>query len=77
MSTKPELTEREQEVLDELEDDRWLRPMDVGGRNRSHHSATLKSLVRKGYAVERRRDSLMNMLGSSRGSYVYRKVGAK
>lgn len=43
---------------------RWARPMDVGGKGQSHHSSTLRSLVRLGAAEKRAR-------GSDR-SYVYR-----
>lgn len=70
------LTPREQRILDLL-DDEWQRPMDLGGGNSTHHSATLRNLVKKGYAEKRRRDSLMNALGSSRGSYIYRRAQKK
>lgn len=69
------LTERERKILDKL-DEEWVRPMDVGGGSHSHHSATLNRLVEKGFAERRRRGSLMNALGSSRGSYVYRRKTA-
>lgn len=68
-----ELTEREIEVLRELvpscsdEAPRWMRPMDVGGSNGSHHSATLAKLVRKGLAEDTGRS--VNM---ERGSKRYR-----
>lgn len=65
------LTERETEVLNELRSwnygERWARPMDVGGSNGSHHSATLAKLVRLGYAESKQRSAWM-----SRGSKVYR-----
>jgi hypothetical protein len=53
--------------------DFWVRPMDIGGRDGSDHSAILKRLAAKGYAERRRRNSLMNALNSRRGSYEYRR----
>jgi hypothetical protein len=50
---RPRLSEQEWEVLRELTGTRrwgWARPMDLGASNGSHHSGTLKKLVRKGYA---------------------------
>lgn len=49
------LTEREMELLTELGQPwaikaGWARPMDLGASDASHHSGTLRSLVRKGYA---------------------------
>jgi predicted transcriptional regulator len=54
-----------------------VRPMDIGGRDASYHSATLKKLVEKGLVERKRRNSLMNALGSTRGSYVYRRRPTK
>ena len=49
------LTDRQTEVLIELEsfcrlnnEYAWARPLDLGGRSRSHHSATLGQLEKKG-----------------------------
>lgn len=70
-----ELTPREAEVFYQVPEC-WARPMDIGGRDGSDHSAVLKRLVRKGYVEKRRRNTWMNMLGSSRGSYEYRRVRA-
>lgn len=67
-----ELTEREQRLFAEL-DDKWVRPMDIGGSDGSDHSYTLRRLIAKGYVERRRRNSLMNALRSSRGSYEYRR----
>jgi len=67
------LTERELALLLDVPT-HWVRPMDLGGSNRSTHSATLRALVAKGYVEKCRRDSLANDRGSKRGSYVYRKV---
>lgn len=62
------MTERQFAVLRDLDDERWLRPMDIGGRDASHHSETLAQLVRKGLAERRTR-------GSNR-SYEYRRTAA-
>jgi hypothetical protein len=66
------LTEREEEILYQLPND-WCRPMDIGGRDGSDHSAVLKRLAEKGYAERCRRNTLRNEMGSRRGSYVYRR----
>lgn len=47
-SLKPE----ERELLRWLDDKTWQRPMDIGGRDGSHHSATLTRLAKRGL-VER------------------------
>lgn len=47
----------------------WARPMDVGGKNTSHHSHTLKALVDAGYAE---RKSRFPKGEATRGSFVYR-----
>lgn len=45
----------------------WLRPLDLGGRNGSHHSQTLAMLVALGFMQK------INRSGhSSRPSYLYR-----
>ena len=49
------LTWRQRDVLECLDAQRWLRPMAVGGRDASHHSATLAALVRKGLAERKHR----------------------
>lgn len=71
------LTDIDKEVLDDLTcwkyDNGWARPMDVGGRDCSHHSRTLAKLVRLGYAEERRRCvSISGAIGSNRAGKVYR-----
>lgn len=53
MSKKP-MTERQLALLHELDDERWLRPMDVGGRDGSHHSNTLAQLARAGLAERKK-----------------------
>lgn len=59
------LTDLQLEVLDQV-DEVPLRPMDMGGRDGSHHSNVLAALARKGL-VER----VMRSPGS-RGAYLYR-----
>jgi hypothetical protein len=78
------LTDREREVLRELASfarsaaahpdwhPQWAKPMDVGGRDGSHHSYTLGKLVTKGLAEKRQRGSLSNAIGGGRGSLEYR-----
>jgi hypothetical protein len=53
---------------DAAEHPEWARPMDVGGRSGTYHSATLDYLFRRGL-VERRQRSALN---TSRGSWMYR-----
>lgn len=53
----------------------WLRPMDIGARDGSHHSATMKRLAARGLLGRRRRGTLMNALGG-RGSFEYRLTAA-
>jgi hypothetical protein len=68
-----EFTQNEIEILDALTD--WCqsfkhgaRPMDLGGHNGTHHSATLNKLIRRGLVERTRRTG-----GSdSRGAYRYR-----
>lgn len=63
------LTERDREVLLALSSEDWHRPMDVGGTDRSHHSATLQKLVRYGLAEQKR-----FYRGVSGGHWRYRSV---
>ena len=46
------LTDRDKQVLNSLrrKGDQWCRPMDVGGWDASHHSATLAKLYKLGFA---------------------------
>jgi hypothetical protein len=51
----PRLSDRQRDVLDSLAVfGDWARPMDVGARDSSHHSATLSALSRRGL-VERKK----------------------
>lgn len=62
--------EREWVVLCDLDDERWLRPMDVGGRDGSHHSDTLARLVKRGLAERQPRG------GRSKTAWAYRRTPA-
>jgi len=62
----PTLTDRQLDVLWQV-DETWLRPMDMGGRDGSDHSAVLAALVRKGLVERKQRGG-----SYSRGSYLYR-----
>lgn len=47
---QPAMTDREREVLREFPSNAdWQRPMDVGGRDGTDHSAVIMRLVQKGY----------------------------
>jgi len=48
------VSEREMELLINLSDENWRRPMDVGAWDGSHHSATLTRLAKRGL-VERKK----------------------
>lgn len=69
-----QLTPNQRDVLGSLavakeicpEWDGWLTPMFCGGKDGSHHSATLKTLVRKRLAERKQR------AGWIRPSYLYR-----
>ena len=61
------LTVRQRDLLLTLRDGfpgAWVRPMDVGGKDQSHHAKTLAQLVAKGLVERKTR-------GSNR-SYTYR-----
>ncbi len=72
-----EISDREFDILGYLLDaehirpdwDGWLTPMYCGGRDASHHSATLRRMTRKGLVLKKRR------AGHCRRSYLY-KIGA-
>lgn len=65
---------REFEVLQNLDDTRWQRPMDVGGHDGSHHSYTLKRLVQQGWAEEKRGGGYAR--GRARHAFYYRRTPA-
>ncbi len=61
------LSARDRELLELICSVRgWVRPMDLGGKDGSHHSATLAKFVRHGWARRRLRG------GHTRGAYAYR-----
>lgn len=74
------LTERDLEILCGLSAGGWLRPLDLGGTDGSHHSATLTKLARKGMAQFKQRGAINPPAGENgrrqgifgRGSLVYR-----
>jgi hypothetical protein len=47
------IEERDADVLDALRDAGWVKPIDIGGQDCSHHSSTLNRLIKKGL-VERK-----------------------
>jgi hypothetical protein len=52
---RPRLSGRQRDVLDSLAVlGDWSRPMDVGGRDGSHHAATLSALARRGLAERKK-----------------------
>jgi hypothetical protein len=56
----------EREIIASLDDERWLRPMDVGGRDGTRHSEILRDLWRRGL-VERRKLHALDCLVYSSG----------
>ncbi len=66
----------------------WFMPMDIGGRDQSHHARTLVQLAQKGLVERKLRGSLLNQIRgdeyyaalakrkrsrqAARGSYRYR-----
>ena len=64
-----ERKEREIELLDTMSQaprSFWFRPMDLGGKDGSHHHHTLKRLVAQGFAEKKERG------GHTRPAYAYR-----
>ena len=77
------LSERSFELLVHLaafDLDLWLRPMDLGGTDGSHHSVTLQRLTRRGLVERRRREvppvADLVELAERRGSWEYRATDA-
>jgi len=65
------LTQRQYDLLyHQLSDDQWCTPMMLGGSDKSHHSATLAQLVRKGLAERSLRG------GYTRSAWQYRRTPA-
>lgn len=73
MTWKDGLSDLEKCVVLSMEGHKWVRPMDIGGSDGSHHSATLKRLIRRGIVERKKRGTITNVLMVGiRGSYVYR-----
>ena len=72
MSTT-KLPERQRDILAALaiDDGGWVRPMDVGATDGSHHGMTLRALVKKGLAERKLRGSLLNQI---RGTELYERL---
>jgi chromosome segregation and condensation protein ScpB len=52
------ITPRQRDILLDMAARGFVRPMDIGAHNGSHHSATLGQLVRKGLVEKRTRGSV-------------------
>lgn len=87
------LSHRQKDVLEALacfggHERTWARPMDIGARDGSNHTQTLRALIKKGMVERHLRGTLINSLRGQdcydqwsrvkrgrhapRGSYVYR-----
>lgn len=75
--TTETFTDNERTVLYELSywyrkgDKRGVRPLDIGGRNGSHHSYTLTKLVKRGLVSRAQRSAF-----GGRGSFRYKLTDA-
>lgn len=69
-----QISSRQRDILEALAIyDDWARPMDVGAIDGSHHTMTLRALVKKGLVERRLRGSLLNQI---RGSDLYERIAA-
>jgi hypothetical protein len=65
-TSAPILTDRQLDVLEDLAcHGEWARPMDIGGRDASHHSITLKALANRGFAERNKLHSRQCYYGST------------
>lgn len=70
---RPALSDRQRDVLESLAafkryngyNDGWAQPMDIGGHDGSHHSATLKGLVDRGLVDREKRHAICCYHGST------------
>jgi len=63
---RPTLSDRQREVLSSLAWFKgWARPMDIGARDGSHHSATLKALADRGLAERKKLHAIYCYNGST------------
>ena len=66
------VTNRQRGILETLNDqDDWLRPMDIGGSDGSHHSSTLRQLWKKGLVQRRPRGTLLNWLNHTSENHAH------
>lgn len=69
-----QIPSRQRDILEVLAIyDDWARPMDVGAIDGSHHTMSLRALVKKGLAERQLRGSLLNQI---RGSDLYERIAA-
>jgi hypothetical protein len=60
------ISDRQKDVLESLAAyGDWAQPMDIGGRDGSHHSATLNQLVRRGLADRKKLHAIYCYNGST------------
>jgi hypothetical protein len=63
---RPRLSDRQLDVLESLAAyGDWARPMDVGARDGSHHSATLSGLTKRGLAERKKQHAIYCYNGST------------
>lgn len=69
-----QISSRQRDILEALAIyDDWARPMDVGAIDGSHHTMTLRALVKKGLAERQLRGSLLNQI---RGTALYERIAS-
>jgi hypothetical protein len=69
-----QISSRQRDILKALAIyDDWARPMDVGAIDGSHHTMSLRALVKKGLVERRLRGSLLNQI---RGTDLYERIAA-
>lgn len=61
----PELTKEQITCLHSLDTREFLRPMDIGGKDGSHHSNTLASLAKLGLVERKKRHAIHCTNGST------------
>jgi hypothetical protein len=63
---RPRLSDRQLDVLETLAVyGDWARPMDIGARDGSHHSATLSGLAKRGLAEKKKLHAIYCYNGST------------
>jgi hypothetical protein len=71
MASNGVITDRDRQVLNDLSQTEWLRLLDIGGTNGSHHGSTVRKLIRYGLAEKRPRGG---SIGGMRTTWEYRRV---